>query len=371
MCQRQIRAMNPLGLASARLCSGQTAQGNSLERFSAIVSLLSTQECIAVGPQRPAAIHLTIEYRRHLRYDLAMPGSLGELAALGTAVCWTASATLFTLSSRRLGSVTVNRLRLLVAAVLLILLHWALQGGPLPLEAETYRWVWLGLSGVVGLALGDAFLFQAYVWIGPRLTMLISSVVPVISAFLAWAILGETLSLHQWFSIALTVCGIAWVVADRNGASGTSTNRDHVRGVLFGLGAALGQAVGLVLAKRGLAGDFPALSGNVIRMVSAAGAMWAFTLLRRQAALTFTRIRENPQGMLPILGGSVFGPVLGVWLSLISIQLTRVGVASTIMALPPVFLLPIAYFTFHEKIGWRAIGGTLLAMAGVALLFLA
>jgi drug/metabolite transporter (DMT)-like permease len=363
--------MNPLGLASARLRIGQTAQGNSLERFSAIASLLNALECTADKSQRLSTIHRAIEHGQHLRYDAAMPGTLGELAALGTALCWTASATFFTFSARRVGSVTVNRLRLLVAAVLLILLHWALQGRPLPLEAEPYRWLWLGLSGVVGLTLGDAFLFQAYVWIGTRRTMLMMSLAPVISAFLAWATLGEALSLQQWLGIALTVSGIAWVVADRNGANGTSSNRDHVRGVLFGLGAALGQAVGLVLAKRGLAGDFPALSGNVIRMVSAAGAMWAFTLLRRQAALTFTRIRENPQGMLPILGGSVFGPVLGVWLSLISIQLTRVGVASTIMALPPVFLLPIAYFTFHEKIGWRALGGTLLAMIGVALLFLA
>ncbi len=299
-----------------------------------------------------------------------MPASLGELAALATALCWTASSTFFTFGARQVGSVAVNRLRLLSAAVLLVLWHVLTFGSALPLHAGADRWLWLGLSGVIGLTLGDAFLFEAYLRIGPRLSMLMMSVVPVLSTFLAWWTLGERLTPLQWGGVALTVAGIAWVVLERRGAESASRH-DYRRGLLFGLGAAVGQAVGLVLAKRGLGGEFPALSANVIRMTIAAATMWAFTIARGQVGPTFQRLRVAPGAIAPILTGSVFGPVIGVWLSLISIQWTHIGVASTLMALPPVFLLPIARLVFKETIGWQAVAGTLLAMAGVTLLFLA
>jgi len=298
-----------------------------------------------------------------------MPATLGELAALATALCWTVSSTFFTFGARQVGSVAVNRLRLLIAAILLVLLHTLTLGSALPLNAEPERWLWLGLSGIIGLTLGDAFLFQAYLWIGPRLTMLMMSVVPVISTLLAWATLGERLTPLQWGGVGLTVGGIAWVVLERRNDE-TASPHDFRRGLLFGLGAAVGQAVGLVLAKRGLGGDFPALSGNVIRMITAAAAMWAFTIARGQVGATLRRVQAAPRSIAPILTGSVFGPVIGVWLSLISIQWTPIGVASTLMALPPVFLLPIARLVFKETIGWQAIAGTLVAMAGVALLLL-
>jgi len=298
-----------------------------------------------------------------------MPASLGELAALATALCWTASSTFFTFGARQVGSVVVNRLRLLIAAVLLVVLHVLTLGSALPLDAEPERWLWLGLSGIIGLTFGDAFLFQAYLWIGPRLSMLMMSFVPVISTFLAWATLGEQLTALQWAGVGLTVGGIAAVVLERRNG-GAASPHNYRRGLLFGMGAAVGQAVGLVLAKRGLGGDFPALSANVIRMVTAAAAMWAFTVARRQVGATLRRVRAAPRSLRPILGGTIFGPVIGVWLSLISIQWTHIGVASTLMALPPVFLLPIARLVFKESIGWLAVVGTLVAMAGVALLLL-
>lgn len=295
---------------------------------------------------------------------------LGEAAALGTALCWSASSVFFTFASRGVGSVVLNRTRLLVALALLSLLHTAAFGAPLPLTAESSRWIWLGLSGVVGLAIGDAFLFQAYVWIGARLTMLVMSAVPVISAGLAWIALGERLVAAQWAGVALTVGGIAAVVSERPApnAGGPAVSPDLRRGLLFALGAAIGQAGGLILARQGLGGDFPALSGNVIRMCCAAAALWAVTLLRGQGRATAERLRGAPRAWLPILGGSFFGPTIGVWLSLLAIQHTRIGVASTIMALPPVFLLPIGRWVFGERVGLRAVAGTLVAIGGVALL---
>src|SRR4030042_5108866 len=102
-----------------------------------------------------------------------MPAALGDLAALATALCWTVSSTFFTFGARQVGSVAVNRLRLLIAAILLVLLHTLTLGSALPLNAEPERWLWLGLSGIIGLTLGDAFLFQAYLWIRPRRARLV------------------------------------------------------------------------------------------------------------------------------------------------------------------------------------------------------
>jgi drug/metabolite transporter (DMT)-like permease len=296
---------------------------------------------------------------------------LGQLAALGTSLCFSATSTLFTLAGRRVSALVVNRTRLLLAIAFLLLAH-AFLGEPLPLGAEPFRLFWLGISGVIGLALGDVFLFQAFVWIGPRLAMLMMSLAPVLASLMGWLFLDEVLSAGQMVGIGLTIGGIAWVVLERNGtdAVGGAHNRQYLLGLLFGLGAAVGQAGGLVTAKFGSVGDFSALSGTLIRMVSAAVVMWVAAALSRQVGLTIRRVRANPQALLYMVGGAFFGPFLGVTLSLYAIQRTPVGIASTLMALPPIFLLPIGRLVFKERFGWQAVTGTLIAILGVSLLFL-
>jgi drug/metabolite transporter (DMT)-like permease len=141
------------------------------------------------------------------------------------------------------------------------------------------------------------------------------------------------------------------------------------KGIISGLIAATGQAFGVVLAKIGLKGNFPALSGNAIRMTAAFLALWLVAIIQRQVVSTFQQVNYQRSGMLYILGGAIFGPLIGVSLSLFAIQNTNIGIASTIIALPPIFLLPIGYFIFKEQISWRAVTGTLIAVAGVGLLF--
>lgn len=297
---------------------------------------------------------------------------LGELAALGISVCWSFTSTFFTLAGRKIGSVAVNRIRLLLAVLFLVLAH-ALLRQPLPLAAGSERWFWFGLSGFIGLVVGDALLFQAFIWIGPRLTMLLMSLAPVLSTLLAWFLLDEMLSARQLLGIAVTVAGVAWVVFDRSGnggSGGAGGNRDYLRGLLFGLGAAAGQAVGLITAKKGLAGDFSPLTGTLMRMIVAAGVMWGIALLAGQAQSTLRRAADQPRALLYTLGGAFFGPFLGVTLSLAAVQATAVGIASTLMALPPIFLLPIGRIFFGETIGARAILGAFIAIVGVALLAL-
>jgi drug/metabolite transporter (DMT)-like permease len=296
----------------------------------------------------------------------------GEVAALLASLLFSGTSTFFTLAGRRVGSLVLNRLRLLVAFVFLSLAHWVILGSPLPLQAETERWFWLAVSGVVGLVIGDAFLFQAFIWIGPRLSMLLMSLAPIIAALLAWVLFGETLSLAQLAGVVLTLAGVAWVVLERHGKSRPEglDAASFARGILFGLGGATGQAVGLVTAKLGAGGDFSALSGTLIRMLSALVVLWGVTLIQRQAGYTFRQLAARPQALIFILGGAFTGPFIGVTLSLIAVQRAEVGIASTLMALTPVFLLPISYFVFKERFGWQAILGTLLALFGVGMLFI-
>ena len=300
---------------------------------------------------------------------------LGQLAALATSLCFTAGSVFFTLASRQVGAVVLNRMRLLAALLLLILAHWVIFKVPLPLNASWQQWFWLGLSGVVGLALGDIFLFHGYTLIGPRLTMLMMSLSPILTTLLAWVFLSQKLNAGQLFGIAVTLAGIAWVVLERNNShssqpAGNGKNLSYRRGLLAGLGAAVCQSAGLVLARQGLGTDFPALSGNLMRMACASAVIWLVALLQGQVGTTIQALQRHP-GVLRFIGAGAFiAPFLGVSLSLLAIQHAEVGVASTLMALPPVLLLPVSAILFKERFGWQAVAGTLLAMAGIAILFL-
>lgn len=295
----------------------------------------------------------------------------GELAALATALCWSFSSIFFTFAGKRLGSVSLNRLRLALSLLFLALTHWLLFDTLLPWTAEPQRWFWLGLSGIIGLALGDTFLFQAYLWIGPRLTMLLKSLAPVLSAVLAWLWLDESLTLVQVAGIGLTLAGVSWVVLERGGSepAAASARGDYLRGVLFGIGTAACQAAGLIAAKKGLGGDFPALSGHVIRMLVAAAAIWTVAAARGQIRATIQALTASRRAAADLTAGTVLGPFIGVWFSMAAIQWTEVGIASTLMALVPIFMLPIGYFVFKERFGWQAVAGTVIAVTGTALLF--
>lgn len=298
---------------------------------------------------------------------------IGQIAALATSFLWSATSLLFTAAGERVGSWVVNRVRLLMALVFVTTLHTIIYGQVIPLDAEPTRWGWLALSGAIGFVAGDGFLFQSYLYVGPRLGMLLMALAPVFSTVLGWVLLHEQLSMIELVGILLTVGGTALVVSDR------PTDENHVPrerpkqfglGILLGLGAALGQAVGLLTSKKGLVGDFPALSGVLIRLIAAAILIWTITLLQRKVRPTFQAIRRQPKAGYAIATAAFLGPTLGVWLSLIAVQKAPLGIASTLTSLSPIILLPIGRVLYREQIGPAAIVGTVVAVGGTAMLFL-
>lgn len=296
-----------------------------------------------------------------------MSNFYGEFAALGTALCWSVGSIFFTISSRRMGHHVVNRLRLVVGLLLLLIMHYILTGQLIPQGVTGYHWFWFGLSGIVGFAIGDTMLFRSFVLVGPRLSMLMMALVPILSTLIAWLFLHEVLGMTDILAIAVTLIGICWVVLSR---SKTTGKIDHYAiGLLFGVGGALGQALGLILSKQGLANDISALDGNIIRIFTAAIVVWLISLLRGSVLMTFQSLKDR-KAALAMCTGAFLGPFLGVWFSLIAVQLTYIGIASTLMALPPIFLIPLSYWVFKERITVFAILGTIVAMIGVALIFL-
>ena len=295
---------------------------------------------------------------------------IGEIAGLATSFCFAITALIFTATGRMIGSQSTNRMRLLFALVYLMLLNIILFREPLPFTAGSSRWVWLSLSGVIGLSLGDAWLFKSLVLLGPRLGSLLLSLAPIFGAVIAWIFFDETLSILQILGILLALGGIAWVVTSHQ--QDADSPKGHTRqGVIFGVLSALAQAVGFVLSKQSMAGNFPPFQANAIRMLAAAIFVWVWALIDGQARTTVENIKTHPKSMWLISIGALIGPVLGVSSSLLAVQHIKVGVASTLMALPPVIVLPVSYFVFKEKIAWQGVAGTLLAIAGVAVLFLA
>jgi len=298
----------------------------------------------------------------------------GELAALLTACFWTVTALSFEAASKRIGSMSVNLLRLVVGFLFLSLFTWIYRGAFFPVDATASAWFYLILSGLVGFVFGDLCLFQAFVVIGARVSMLMMALAPPITALIGWIILGEHLTPMNWLGMAITIAGIALVVLRREEKDVTSRAIRKVKfnfpiwGVLLGLGGALGQAAGLVLSKYGMK-DYDPFAASQIRVLTGiAGFSILFTILGRwKNALQSLSLRKP---MIQLSVGAFFGPFLGVSFSLLSVQLTTAGIAATIMAIVPVLIIAPSVIINKEKVTFREIAGAIIAVGGVSLFFI-
>jgi drug/metabolite transporter (DMT)-like permease len=295
---------------------------------------------------------------------------LGEVASLFTAVCWATNAVLFAKAGQRVGSKTVNAARLGVALMVMLILHLTLTGTLFPWGAGLARFAWLGVSGLIGFALGDALLFEAYVLLGPRVAVLIYTMWPVVAALMAWAFLGQAMGPLKACAMVVTLSGIALVVAEKGKASpGQAKPRRFTLGLLLALGGAVGQAIGFVFSKVGMAGGFSPVSANVIRVSAGALTLWTWQALRGETLPNMRKLKDTRAAVL-IAMGALFGPVIGVVLSLFAINHAHyLGVASTIMSLSPVMLLPYSVFVEKERVGFLAVAGTVISIGGAAAMF--
>jgi drug/metabolite transporter (DMT)-like permease len=292
---------------------------------------------------------------------------IGELSALITALCWTVTALSFESAGKRVGSLAVNFIRLFFAMGFLMIYSLLFRGIPFPSDADAGTWFWLSLSGFIGFVLGDLFLFRAFIIVGSRISMLIMSLVPPVTALIGWMVLGEVLSFFNFFGMGLTISGVAFAIIGRDSENKQVKFTHSVKGILYAFGGMLGQAVGLVLSKYGM-GSYDAFAATQIRVIASIFGFGIILFLFKRWSSIRSAI-HNRKAILRITVGSFFGPFLGVSLSLLAIQYIATGSASTIMSIVPVLIIPPAVILFKEKVTLKEVLGAILAVTGVALFF--
>ena len=295
-----------------------------------------------------------------------MSQHIGEFAALITAGLWTLTALAFEQASKRVGSLTVNLVRLFLAFVFYCLYN-LIRGYPvLPLDSSSHNWIWLSVSALIGFVFGDFCLFKSYEKIGSRIGSLLMALAPPLSAIFGWVILGEKFGIISILGMMMTISGIALVILDKPKQG--QAKKINTAGILYGLGGAAGQAIGLVFSKYGMQ-DLDSFSASHIRVITGfISFLLIFILLNRWNKLKplFTETKN----LLFISAGSFSGPFLGVSFSLMAVKYTSTGIAATIMAIVPILIIPASILLFREKITWKDFAGAVLAVGGVAIFFL-
>lgn len=298
----------------------------------------------------------------------------GVILALVTAFCWTISSLAFTSASRRVGSLVVNLIRLVIAFLFMSIWGWLYRGLPLPTDATRDAWLWLSLSGFVGFFIGDMALFRAFVLIGARVSTLLMSLAPPMTALIGYLVLGEQISTLRWLGILVTLSGILWVVSERIRTEDPAVLHSLPWwGLALGFLAALGQSVAIVLTKKGTgagAGAYDPVAATQIR--SLAGIVPFAVLLAVigfAPRLAAAAKRRDAMGLMTL--GALAGPFVGVSVLNYAIQLIPTGVALTITATVPVLIIPFVIVLYKERVSWRAAVGAAVTVAGVAMLALA
>jgi len=302
------------------------------------------------------------------------PSIVGESAAVVTSCLWTASSLIFTSAGKRIGSLSVNAYRILIAVGFLVVAHALLLGTVLPL-ASSEQWLWMGASGIVGLGLGDSGLFAAYVMIGPRRSVLIMALSPIFASVGAFLMLGEVIPTLALAGIAITLAGVIVVILEAEERSGEELVSKRLRnyGVFLALIGAIGQGVGLVFAKKGIDLEpemaLNPLSATLMRLVFGALSIWIVMLIAGRLPELREAIKSR-EGIRYTFAGAFIGPFLGITLSMVAVTYTQTGVAQTLMSLMPVLIIPAVWVLYKQRTSWRGILGAAIAVIGIAVLFL-
>ncbi len=297
-----------------------------------------------------------------------MQSHIGEMAALATAICWTLNAIAFESAGKKVGSLSVNYLRLFVGFFFLSISAYFTRGLALPTDATGYTWFWLLISGLLGFVLGDMFLFEAFVEIGSRVSLLIMSAAPPLTALVGFLIMGERISFLGLTGMFITMAGICLVILSRNPSEKKVKLNRSVKGIVYASLGALGQALGLIFSKVGM-GTYNPFAATQIRLLAAFVAFTIIITMRKK----WPEIRSafnDKKAIWEIAIGAVFGPFIGVTFSLVALQYTAAGIVSSISSVSPVIIIPASIMIFKEKVLPKEILGALISMVGVILLFL-
>jgi drug/metabolite transporter (DMT)-like permease len=292
----------------------------------------------------------------------------GELAAIFAALFWAISSFVFKRLGKTIRPIELNLIKGVGAVLLLALMSLFLRE---PITALTpFALMMLLVSGVLGIGFGDTMYFEALNSIGPRRTLLISILAPPMTVVLAILFLGETINPLGWLGVIITISGVAWVIlGNRNKEEPQKLVR---MGVFFAFLSALAQAIGSVMSRWALTQTpVSAIQSAILRLVAGIAFLGVWMLIGKQKPAEWMKEAKNNAGIYGILAlGILLGAFLPLWLQQIAFKNTEVGIAQTLLATSPLFVLIISVLR-KDKLSWQEILGMVIAVAGIAVLFLA
>ncbi len=305
---------------------------------------------------------------------------VGASAAVFTSALWTINAILFTSAGKRIGAISVNAWRILFAVILLWVTQILVFGKFFP-DATGEQWFWIGLSGIIGLGVGDFGLFASFVIIGTRRSVLMMSLSAIFASIAAFFLFDETLQIVAVVGIAVTLTGVVMVLLEDETKSDERklSKKEKTWGISLALVGAIGQGLGLAFLKKGML-LYPeadglteamslAITSTLIRMILGAIFVWVVVTIWGKLPEIKEALKDK-KGMKYVTAGSFIGPFIGVTLSTLAAYLVEVGVAQTLLSLMPVFIIPVVWLLFKQRTSWRGVVGAFIAVAGVAILFL-
>lgn len=325
---------------------------------------------------------------------------LGETISFVVALSWTATALFAEVASKRMGSLPLNVVRMILSLSMLMIALWLTTGCPYPVMAGWEAWMWLSLSGFVGYVFGDYCLFQSYYHMNSRIGQLFMTLASPMAALSAWVLLGERMHLLAIAGMIITILGICMSIltkSDDAARHGVSLALP-LKGVLYGIGAGAGQGVGLVLSKVGMehyqnsimasgvddintlvfdgalipipmSMIMPFASTMIRAIIGMIGFSLAIYFFTKKTKATLISCLKDTLAMRCAVGAAFFGPFVGVGLSLMATLYTNAGIAQTIMATTPVLIILPSWLIFHQRITMLQVIGAIISVIGVSLFF--
>ena len=290
----------------------------------------------------------------------------GELAALSGAFLWAISSAIYSLLGQKISPLKLNLFKGLIAIALIFLT--LIISGKLQTELNLITISLFLISGVLGIGLGDTAFFSALKNMGARRTLLMATLSPPITALLGLIFLKEQLTFGAWCGIFITGIGVAWVISERTPGAAI-TNINIKQGIIWAILAEIANSSGAIISRFALlSSDISPLWSSLFRLTGGAIIVILLLFLQRIKPSQLEKINWSMKLVGGIFVTTFGGTYLGIWLQQISLKFAPAGIAQTLLATSPIFIIPIAA-KMGEKISIRSIFGVLVAVVGISLLF--
>lgn len=299
---------------------------------------------------------------------------IGALAALASALCWAIAALMFARIGRQLSAKAMNAGKGIIALICLAILIMPTRFQ----ELTQTGLLFLALSGLLGITLGDTLYFLTLKRLGARLTLLVGTLIPVFTAISAVILFNETLTFPAATGLLLTIGGVTYVLWEKSRSSvenemlslQAETNQTHrLAGVLIAMLFVVSESGGILLTKAGVE-NLDSLEATFIRQIFGIAGLFFWGMAAGNLLFDFKPVKQDTGLALNFILTSIIGAFLGTWLSVLALKMTHASVAVALNSTSPLFVIPVAIWIFREKVQSNMIYAAFVAVTGIMLYFL-